>query len=73
MQRTILVEEEVRVPVVQYPCALGRQHEQLVASVRDAESSAFVFASTERVTIGIYLCFTSLVKFFGNVLVARGV
>ncbi len=44
-QRPVLVEEEVRVAVVQDACAFRGKHEQLIAAVRDEEGSASVLTA----------------------------
>lgn len=44
-QRSVLIKKQVRVSIAQDACALGREHEQLVASVRHEEGPAAVLAS----------------------------
>ena len=70
VQRPVLVEQEVRVAVVQHSCALRSQHEELGASVGHTEGAALVFASALQISHGVYLGLSGVVELFRNVLIA---
>ena len=69
IQRSILVEEQVRVSVAQHSSALSRQHKELVAAVRNMEGLAPVYAAALEESIDIYLLLAGLIVFTRYVLV----
>lgn len=69
IQRSILVEEQVRVSVCQHARALSRQHEELVAAVRNVKGLASVCAAALEESIDIYLLLAGLIVFTRYVLV----
>lgn len=46
VQRTVFIEEEIRITITQHPCALGCQHEQFVASIRHEKRSTFILSTS---------------------------
>jgi hypothetical protein len=44
-QRSVILEKQIRVTVSQDPSTLGRQHEELVSSVRNDKCSTAIFAA----------------------------
>lgn len=70
VERSILVEQQVRVTIAQDAGALGRQHEKLVSPVRDTKSPALVLPATLRVAQCVDLLLPCLVEFLGDVFVA---
>jgi len=70
VQRSILVEEQVRVTISQDPRTFRGKHEELVTSIWYAESSALVLAPILGVTESIHLFLPSFIKFLGDILVA---
>lgn len=70
VQRPVLVEEKVRVSVSQHSCALGGQHEELVATVWYKERPASVVTAFIEMAGGIDLLLSSVVIFSWYVFVS---
>ena len=70
VERPILVEQQVRVPIAQHARTLGSQHEQLVVSQRHAKSPTLVNATTLEISVGVGLFLPGIIEFLWDVLVA---
>lgn len=45
-QRAVFIEQQIRISITQHPCALGCQHEQLVAPIRYQKRPAFILSTS---------------------------
>jgi hypothetical protein len=73
VQRSVLVEKEIRVAVAKDTRAFGCEHEEFVGSVGDEESAAAVLAAVEWVAGLRHLPLSGLVDFARYVFVAFGI
>lgn len=73
VKRLVLVEQKIRVSIIQDTCTLGGKHKQFVSSVRHEEGPAPILSAVERVSCLSDLLFSSLVLFAGKVLVSLGI
>lgn len=70
VERPVLVEKQIRVPVTQDPGTFGSQHEELVSPIWDKERPAFVLTAVNEFSIWLNLLLASFVIFSGDVFVA---
>lgn len=46
VQRTVFIEQQIRISITQHPCTLGCQHEQLVAPIRHEKRPTFILPTS---------------------------
>ena len=69
-QRSVLVEQQIGVSIVQYSGTLGGEHEHLFTSIRNVERSDLESASIERMTLWRDLSLPRLIRFSRDIFVA---
>lgn len=69
MKRTIFVEEQIRITIVQHASAFCRQHEQLIAAVRNLECAWSETSSVQGITQAIHFLLAGIVVLPRHVLV----
>ena len=72
VQRSILVEQQIRVAVAQHTRAFGREHKELISTVGHIEGPDAIVASFQRVSRCRHLLLAGLVDLAGEVFVAFG-
>ena len=68
-QRSIFVEQQIRIPISKDSSAFGRQHEELVPSVRHMEGPAPIFSPAQKVARHHHFFITRIVRFARDVFI----
>ena len=69
-ERSILVEQKIRVSIVQNPCAFRCQHEQLLAPIWDEEDPHSVLSIVHQMALRIDLFLSCLIELSRHIFVA---